>query len=57
MSTTARVFASTIALASALLQATTAHASVLQVPEPTTLSLLAAGAAAAVIGVKLRKRK
>ena len=34
-----------------------AQASFIVVPEPTTLSLLAAGVAAAAIGARLRKRK
>ena len=36
---------------------TAAHASFVVVPEPTTLGLLAAGAAAGAVAIRLRKRK
>ncbi len=51
------LFTTVIGVFTASLVAGPAQASVVSVPEPTTLGLLAAGFAAAAIGARLRKRK
>jgi len=46
-----------VGLIAAGMVAAPAHASIIAVPEPTTLGLLAAGAAAVAVAVRVGKRK